>query len=220
MNRTQLLTTLRRLTATPTAPYDELEVRDVVHAIVNEHGLHFQTDAFGNTLVRVRRGMPRNKIAFVAHLDHPALRVVAKKGAQLVCKAEGGIPTVGLKDAKVLFPKCKDGAVSGRVVTAKVIKGTRPTLEQAIVQVAAKGPQPEIGDFAILDLPAIPVPEVFRWLAAGGSEGGLMAVAGWKRPDMLLRYTRAQASDRAASEARTLNLGDLYEVLNDNRGKK
>lgn len=48
-----------------------------------------------------------------------------------------------------------------------------------------------------------------RWLAAGGSEGGLMAVAGWTRPDMLVRYTRARASDRAAAEARTLNLGDL-----------
>lgn len=48
-----------------------------------------------------------------------------------------------------------------------------------------------------------------RWLAAGGSEGGLMAVAGWTRPDMLLRYTRAQASARAAEEARTLNLGEL-----------
>lgn len=48
-----------------------------------------------------------------------------------------------------------------------------------------------------------------RWLAAGGSEGGLMAVAGWTRPDMLLRYTRAQASARAADEARRLNLGDL-----------
>jgi integrase/recombinase XerD len=48
-----------------------------------------------------------------------------------------------------------------------------------------------------------------RWLAAGGSEGGLMAVAGWTRPDMLLRYTRAQASERAAVEARGLNLGEL-----------
>ncbi len=47
-----------------------------------------------------------------------------------------------------------------------------------------------------------------RWLAAGGSEGGLMAVAGWTRPDMLMRYTRAQASERAADEARGLNLGD------------
>lgn len=48
-----------------------------------------------------------------------------------------------------------------------------------------------------------------RWLEAGGSEGGLMAVAGWTRPDMLLRYTRAQASARAAEESRRLNLGEL-----------
>ena len=48
-----------------------------------------------------------------------------------------------------------------------------------------------------------------RWLAAGGSEGGLMAVAGWTRPDMLMRYTKAQASSRAAVEARALNLGEL-----------
>ena len=48
-----------------------------------------------------------------------------------------------------------------------------------------------------------------RWLSAGGSESGLMAVAGWTRPDMLMRYTKAQASARAAEEARGLNLGDL-----------
>jgi site-specific recombinase XerD len=48
-----------------------------------------------------------------------------------------------------------------------------------------------------------------RWLAKGGSEGGLMAVAGWTRPDMLMRYTKARAEARAAEEARGLNLGDL-----------
>ena len=48
-----------------------------------------------------------------------------------------------------------------------------------------------------------------RWLLAGGSEGGLMAVAGWSRPDMLMRYTKAGASTRAAIEARNLNLGEL-----------
>lgn len=48
-----------------------------------------------------------------------------------------------------------------------------------------------------------------RWLAAGGSEGGLMAVAGWSRRDMIDRYTAHTASDRAADEARGLNLGDL-----------
>lgn len=48
-----------------------------------------------------------------------------------------------------------------------------------------------------------------RWLAAGGSEGGLMAVAGWSTRDMIDRYTRSTAADRAADEARGLNLGEL-----------
>jgi integrase/recombinase XerD len=48
-----------------------------------------------------------------------------------------------------------------------------------------------------------------RWLSAGGSEGGLMAVAGWSSRDILDRYARATASERAAAEARTLGLGEL-----------
>lgn len=48
-----------------------------------------------------------------------------------------------------------------------------------------------------------------RWLAAGGSEGGLMAVAGWSTRGMIDRYTRSTAAARAADEARALNLGDL-----------
>jgi integrase len=48
-----------------------------------------------------------------------------------------------------------------------------------------------------------------RWLAAGGSESGLMAIAGWTRSDMLVRYTRVCASVRAADEARRLNLGAI-----------
>ncbi|MHA6511610.1 tyrosine-type recombinase/integrase [Tessaracoccus sp. Z1128] len=48
-----------------------------------------------------------------------------------------------------------------------------------------------------------------RWLEKGGSEGGLMAMAGWSTPDMLQRYTRARAEERAVTEARSLNLGEL-----------
>ncbi len=48
-----------------------------------------------------------------------------------------------------------------------------------------------------------------RWLAAGGSEGGLMAVAGWSTRDMIDRYTKATAAERAAAEARGLGLGEL-----------
>jgi integrase len=48
-----------------------------------------------------------------------------------------------------------------------------------------------------------------RWLAAGGSDSGLMAMAGWTRVEMLIRYTRSNASERAAAEAHRLNLGEL-----------
>lgn len=48
-----------------------------------------------------------------------------------------------------------------------------------------------------------------RWLEAGGSEGGLMAIAGWSSRQMLDRYTRSTAADRAVSEARNLHLGEL-----------
>lgn len=48
-----------------------------------------------------------------------------------------------------------------------------------------------------------------RWLGAGGSEGGLMAVGGWASREMIDRYTRATSEKRAADESRRLNLGDL-----------
>lgn len=48
-----------------------------------------------------------------------------------------------------------------------------------------------------------------RWLRAGGSEQGLMSVAGWTNRSMLDRYTGASAAERATAEARGLNLGDL-----------
>jgi integrase/recombinase XerD len=48
-----------------------------------------------------------------------------------------------------------------------------------------------------------------RWLGAGGTEGGLMAIAGWSTRDMIDRYTRSTAAARASDEARGLNLGDI-----------
>lgn len=48
-----------------------------------------------------------------------------------------------------------------------------------------------------------------RWLAAGGSETGLMANNGWSSPAMLQRYGKANRERRAMDEARRLNLGEL-----------
>jgi site-specific recombinase XerD len=48
-----------------------------------------------------------------------------------------------------------------------------------------------------------------RWLERGGSEGGLMALAGWSRRDLIERYTAANRERLAGDEARRLHLGDL-----------
>lgn len=48
-----------------------------------------------------------------------------------------------------------------------------------------------------------------RWLLAGGSEGGLMAIAGWKSRDMLDRYVQDTRSEMAIDEARKLGLGEI-----------
>jgi len=48
-----------------------------------------------------------------------------------------------------------------------------------------------------------------RWLRAGGSEGGLMAIAGWRSRDMLDRYVEDTKMERAAEESRRLGLGDV-----------
>ena len=48
-----------------------------------------------------------------------------------------------------------------------------------------------------------------RWLAAGGTEGGLMTVAGWDSEAMLRRYTKRRSAIRAIEEAQRLNLGDF-----------
>jgi integrase/recombinase XerD len=48
-----------------------------------------------------------------------------------------------------------------------------------------------------------------KFLARGGSEGGLMANAGWSSRSMIDRYTGSAASELAMEEAKRLNLGDV-----------
>jgi site-specific recombinase XerD len=47
-----------------------------------------------------------------------------------------------------------------------------------------------------------------EWLAAGGSEGDLMALYGWRSAGMLRRYGASAAADRARKSHARLSLGD------------
>lgn len=47
-----------------------------------------------------------------------------------------------------------------------------------------------------------------RWMAAGGSELGLQDIAGWTSSAMIARYGASARAERAAAEARRLNLNE------------
>jgi integrase len=47
-----------------------------------------------------------------------------------------------------------------------------------------------------------------NWLAAGGNEGDLQALAGWKSPQMLSRYARSTRSERAREAHKRLSPRD------------
>ena len=49
-----------------------------------------------------------------------------------------------------------------------------------------------------------------RWLAAGGTEGGLMGAAGWRSRTMLDRYGRSAAAERSRSEHQRLNVAGEF----------
>jgi len=47
-----------------------------------------------------------------------------------------------------------------------------------------------------------------QWLAAGGAEGDLQALAGWRSPQMLARYGASARAERAAAAHKHLGPGD------------
>ncbi|MDP6550276.1 MAG: hypothetical protein QF659_09415 [Dehalococcoidia bacterium] len=89
----QALDFLARLAAQPAVAFHEGGVASAMGSMLEELGLGFQEDAYGNIIARVPGRQPdRTPLALVAHMDHPGFEAVATHEGYLVCEALGGIP--------------------------------------------------------------------------------------------------------------------------------
>lgn len=116
------LTVLKDMLALPTAPFAEHRVLDYIREFCSARGgVTVTADAFGNLLVRVRRGGVRaaRPVCITAHTDHPgfvAQRMTAPR--RLQAQWRGGVPREYFKGARVRF------SVDGRWVKGTIRKTT------------------------------------------------------------------------------------------------
>lgn len=88
MRQTSLVSLLRAVLSTPTAPYHEQRVATMIRQRLSAFPhVSVEEDAFGNLLACYRRGRKRPLLAFAAHMDHPGW--VRHRGRDVFL---GGVP--------------------------------------------------------------------------------------------------------------------------------
>jgi site-specific recombinase XerD len=102
------------------------------------------------------------------------------------------------------------------------LRAQHPDAASSALWLGKRGPLGPDAVYAIVERRALQAgldgvhPHEFRhtfandWLAAGGTEGGLMRAAGWTSRAMIDRYASSQASERARDEHHRLGLGDRF----------
>ena len=72
MHHQRFVSLFKRVLSTPTAPYHEYHVAELVRELIAEMPhVSIEEDSFGNLIARYRKGNKRPKLAFAAHMDHP-----------------------------------------------------------------------------------------------------------------------------------------------------
>jgi endoglucanase len=149
-----VLATLERVASPATVPYHEWRALDAIAAELKRLGLVPARDAYGQLSVHLARGSAKRALAFVAHTDHPGFEIVEVSGSRGVARFRGGI------DARYFggsFPLMvhRDGVTGGHRATGTgyVHDPVLPDWSAGYCEIQAATPL-EIGDWAVLDMPA------------------------------------------------------------------
>ncbi len=142
---------LRGLAQLPAVPFREEHIAAYIAREARAMGLEPQQDACGNLLVHYRRGevAVAQPLAFVAHMDHPGLEVIAVDGQQAQARLLGGVAPGYFEGQVPVQVHGSNGVTSGRVTAAR----TGEDQSTLVLDLALDGPA-AAGDYAVWDMPA------------------------------------------------------------------
>ncbi|MBI3978119.1 MAG: M28 family peptidase [Chloroflexi bacterium] len=141
------LSVLAALGRCPAAPLHE----GAVIATLREHlarlGLPAETDHYGNLIAHLRRGEPAQRLALVAHTDHPAFEILDVQGGRAGGVLRGGVAAEYFHQAVPVRIVTAAGPIAGRIESAAVDQATGETR----LDLVTNGPAAP-GDFGVFDL--------------------------------------------------------------------
>ena len=138
------------LLSRPTAPCHEDAVADFLVERIKALGLTVQADWYGNLVVRRPAKEPtRNRIGFMAHMDHPGFEVASVDGHGVRARWLGGVHENYFQDAKVRF-------YEGGEEYPGIVTNTKKNPEtERVEEVFVDCPRvPPVGALGMWDLPA------------------------------------------------------------------
>lgn len=119
LERARLLDLTRDVLRRPTAPYaEDLQVRGLLEFAAERPGIEARLDRHGNALLEWRgRGTRAPLLAYSAHLDHPGVEYLGRRGGVLLGRLHGGVRPDVLPGAPLRFFALEDGTA---IATARV----------------------------------------------------------------------------------------------------
>ena len=232
--REEALEFLARLGAQPAVAYHEAGVASVVRSILDETGVEYSTDEFGNILARLPgRDADVPGLAVVAHMDHPGFELTERQGDsgdEFVADALGGIPASSFAAGVPLQVMLPSGE---RVAAVTAGQFGEESERKAIVRVgdAAAAVEMPLPAAAVFDLTDFELDgEYIRMRAVDDLAGCASALAAMarlsrsgERPDgdVYALFTRAEevglVGARLAADARLLPPGTLIVSAESSR---
>ena len=157
IDASDVLAILRHVGSPPTAPYHEWAVLDAIREELARAHIEMRDDAFGQVYARVSHGDAKRALTFAAHTDHPAFEVIDASGKEGVARVIGGFrQSVFPRHARVIVHDDDGGEPFGAALSDAVTDVEPLHNSIAVCRIRAERAL-RIGQFAVLDLPAIEI---------------------------------------------------------------